>query len=60
MHINSDLDELSDFSEDPYPASGIDGSNLEDNTAIETVGAFQVSSEPPVHSYPNSIDNAGP
>ncbi|KAL1936853.1 hypothetical protein VTO73DRAFT_6690 [Trametes versicolor] len=40
MHINSELDELSGFPEDPYP--GIDGSNLEDNTVTEALGALQV------------------
>ncbi|EIW53642.1 uncharacterized protein TRAVEDRAFT_52762 [Trametes versicolor FP-101664 SS1] len=40
MHINSELDELSAVSEDPYP--GIDGSNHEDNTVTEAVSAFQV------------------
>lgn len=56
MHINSELDELSGLSEDPYP--GIDGSNLEDNTVTKALGALQVSSESPVHSYPNSIEDA--
>lgn len=56
MHINSELDELSGLSE-PYP--GIDGSNLEDNTVTEALGALQVSSESPIHSYPNSIKDAG-
>lgn len=57
MHINSELGELSGLSEDPYP--GIDGSNLEDNTVTDTVGAFQVSSQSPIHSYPNSIKDTG-
>ncbi|KAL1939090.1 hypothetical protein VTO73DRAFT_10350 [Trametes versicolor] len=43
MHINSDLDELSGLSEDPYP--GIDGSNPEDNTVTDTVGALQAKVE---------------
>ncbi|KAL1937358.1 hypothetical protein VTO73DRAFT_13819 [Trametes versicolor] len=42
MHINSELDELSGLSE-PYP--GIDGSNLEDNTVTDTVGALQAKVE---------------
>ncbi|KAL1937108.1 hypothetical protein VTO73DRAFT_15095 [Trametes versicolor] len=40
MHINSELDELSGLSEDPYP--GIDGSNLEDNTVTKALGALQL------------------
>lgn len=57
MHINSDLDELSGLSEDPYP--GIDGSNPEDNTVTDTVGALQVSSQSPVCSYSNSFEDPG-
>ncbi|KAL1939500.1 hypothetical protein VTO73DRAFT_9811 [Trametes versicolor] len=43
MHINSDLDKLSGLSEDLYP--GIDGSNPEDNTVTDTVGALQAKVE---------------